>query len=182
MCRFAFALLIALLAASPVIAGPAEYASAWPAEASSRFAVDGVPLKADKVIVVKTERKLYLLRDGSVVRSYRVALGPNPVGHKIFQGDGRTPEGLYTLDWRNDASRFYRAIHISYPNDEDSLRAAQFGGAPGGLVMIHGQPADGFRGSNPYFDWTEGCIALSNREMDEIWAAVDDGTPIEILP
>jgi murein L,D-transpeptidase YafK len=109
-------------------------------------------------------------------------LGHNPVGHKVFQGDGRTPEGLYMLDWRTNASRFYRAIHISYPNDEDIGRAAQFGGRPGGSIMIHGQPTDGFAGSNPYFDWTEGCIALSNTEMDEVWLAVDDGTPIEILP
>jgi murein L,D-transpeptidase YafK len=134
------------------------------------------------VIVVKSERRLYLLQDGSVIRTYRVALGPNPVGHKVFQGDGRTPEGLYTLDWRNEASRFHRAIHISYPNDEDIERSIRFGGAPGGLIMIHGQPSDGFRGSNPHYDWTEGCVALSNAEMDEVWLAVDDGTPIEILP
>ena len=138
--------------------------------------------KADKVLVVKTERRLYLLRDSQVLQSYRIALGQNPVGHKVFQGDGRTPEGLYTLDWRTNASRFYRAIHISYPNDEDTGRALQFGGRPGGAVMIHGQPTDGFAGANPYFDWTEGCIALSNIEMDEVWMAVDDGTPIEILP
>ncbi len=138
--------------------------------------------KADKVLVVKTERRLYLLRDAQVLRSYRIALGENPVGHKVFRGDGRTPEGLYTLDWRTSASRFHRAIHISYPNDEDIARAALFSGEPGGMVMIHGQPADGFAGSNPYFDWTEGCIALSNSEMDELWIAVDDGTPIEILP
>ncbi len=140
------------------------------------------PDKADKVLVIKTERQLYLLRDAQVLRSYRVALGHNPVGHKVFQGDGRTPEGLYTLDWRTSASRFYRAIHISYPNEEDIDRAGQFGGRPGGSIMIHGQPVDGFAGANPYFDWTEGCIALSNREMDEVWMAVDDGTPIEILP
>lgn len=138
--------------------------------------------KADKVIVVKTERRLYLLREGHVLRSFRIALGPNPVGHKVFRGDGRTPEGFYTLDWRNDASRFHRAIHISYPNADDILRAAQFGAQAGDLVMIYGQPSDGFGGSNPYFDWTEGCIALSNIEMDDVWAAVDDGTPIEILP
>ncbi len=138
--------------------------------------------KADKVLVVKSERRLYLLQDGSVMRTFRIALGPNPVGHKTFQGDGRTPEGLYTLDWRNANSRFYRAIHISYPSYDDTARASAFGSDPGGLVMIHGQPIDGFAGNNPYFDWTEGCIALSNHEMDEVWMAVDDGTPIEILP
>ncbi|MFO1154498.1 MAG: L,D-transpeptidase family protein [Rhodospirillales bacterium] len=142
----------------------------------------GTSEKADKVLVVKSERQLYLLQESQVLRSYRIALGSNPVGHKVFQGDGRTPEGLYTLDWRNIGSRFYRAIHISYPNEEDIDRAARFGGQPGGLIMIHGQPLDGFAGANPYYDWTEGCIALSNREMDEVWMAVDDGTPIEILP
>lgn len=138
--------------------------------------------KADKVLVVKSERRLYLLQDGNVLRSFRVALGPNPVGAKMFAGDGRTPEGLYILDWRNVNSRFYRAIHISYPNNNDAARAGQFGSNPGGLIMVHGQPVDGFNGSNPYFDWTEGCIALSNQEMDEVWMAVDDGTLIEILP
>lgn len=138
--------------------------------------------KADKVLVVKTERRLYLLRDSQVLRSFRVALGQNPIGHKVFQGDGRTPEGLYTLDWRSTASRFYRAIHISYPNPQDIDRAQRLGGQPGGSVMIHGQPVDGFAGSNPVFDWTEGCIALSNDEMDEVWTAVDDGTLIEIIP
>lgn len=136
----------------------------------------------DKVIVVKHERMMYLLQGGSVVRSYRVALGRSPVGHKIFQGDGRTPEGLYVLDGRNSASRFYRSIHISYPNEVDEQRARQYGTSAGGLVMIHGQPNDIWQGSNPTYDWTEGCIAVSNAEMDEVWALVQDGTPIEILP
>lgn len=139
-------------------------------------------VKADKVLVVKSERRLYLLQDSHVLRSFRIALGPNPVGRKMFQGDGRTPEGLYVLDWRNPNSRFYRAINISYPSYEDTLRAATYGTSPGGDVMVHGQPMDGFNGNNPYFDWTEGCIALSNDEMDEVWTAVDDGTLIEILP
>lgn len=139
-------------------------------------------VKADKVLVVKSERRLYLLQDSHVIRTFRVALGPNPVGRKMFQGDGRTPEGLYILDWRKANSRFYRAINISYPSDADIARAASFGSNPGGQVMLHGQPRDGFNGNNPYFDWTEGCIALSNDEMDEVWMAVDDGTPIEILP
>lgn len=151
-----------------------------PAAAGTR-APTGI-VHADKVLVVKSERRLYLLNDGNIIRSYRIALGPNPLGHKIFQGDGRTPEGMYVLDWRNENSRFYRAIHISYPSYEDTERATAFGTSPGGQVMIHGQPVDGFGGSNPYFDWTEGCIALSNSEIDEVWSAVDDGTLIEILP
>lgn len=136
----------------------------------------------DKVIVVKHQRMMYVLQGGSVVRSYRVALGRSPVGQKIFQGDGRTPEGLYVLDARNNASRFYRSIHISYPNEADQARAHQYGASAGGSVMIHGQPNDTGRGSNPSYDWTEGCIAVSNAEMDELWALVQDGTPIEILP
>lgn len=138
--------------------------------------------KADKVLVVKSERRLYLLHDSRIVGSFRVALGPNPVGHKMFQGDGRTPEGIYVLDWRNENSRFHRAINISYPNYEDTTRSAAFGVSPGGNIMIHGQPIDGFNGMNPSYDWTEGCIALGNEEMDAVWSAVDDGTLIEILP
>jgi murein L,D-transpeptidase YafK len=142
----------------------------------------GGVLAPDKVLVVKHERMMYLLQNGMVVRSYRVALGRSPVGHKVFQGDGRTPEGLYLLDGRNSASRFYRSMHISYPNSADAARAAQYGSSAGGLVMIHGQPNDIWQGSNPTYDWTEGCIAVSNREMDEVWALVQVGTPIEILP
>lgn len=140
--------------------------------------------KADRVLVVKSERMLYLLRDNDVVASYRVALGRSPVGHKVFQGDGRTPEGIYTLDRRNVGSRFYRSIRISYPSSRDYAQARQYGEQPGGLVMIHGQAPDsgtGYHGSRRW-DWTEGCIAVSNAEMDEIWAATEEGTPIEILP
>ena len=144
--------------------------------------IPGNFVKADKVLVVKSEHRLYLLQNGNVLRSYRVALGPNPMGPKMFEGDGRTPEGLYVLDWRSGNSRFYRAMHISYPSDDDTARAVSYGARPGGQVMVHGQPLDGFNGNNPYFDWTEGCIALSNHEMDEVWMTVDDGTLIEILP
>jgi murein L,D-transpeptidase YafK len=140
--------------------------------------------KADRVLVVKSERRLYLVRDYKVIGSYRVALGPQPVGHKVFEGDGRTPEGLYVLDRKQPDSRFYRAIHISYPSALDVAEARKYGGRPGGLVMIHGQPSNGLNGYHDYrpWDWTAGCIALSNAEMDEIWNATDEGTPIEILP
>jgi murein L,D-transpeptidase YafK len=140
--------------------------------------------KAERVLVVKSERMLYLIRDNRVFASYRVALGRSPVGHKVFQGDGRTPEGLYMLDRRNPGSRFYRSIRISYPSSRDYSEAHKYGEPPGGLVMIHGQAGDsgtGYYGSRSW-DWTEGCIAVSNAEMDEIWAATDEGTPIEILP
>jgi len=138
----------------------------------------------DRVLVVKSERRLYLLRDNEIVKSYRVQLGRSPVGHKVFEGDGRTPEGLYVLDDRNTGSQFYRSIRISYPNPRDVAEASQYGRRAGGLIMIHGQPnyaATGRNGARTW-DWTEGCIALSNAEMDEIWAATTPGTPIEILP
>jgi murein L,D-transpeptidase YafK len=141
-------------------------------------------IKADRVLIVKGERQLYLLRGGTVFRTYPIDLGRDPDGPKTKEGDGRTPEGEYVLDWRNPNSRFYRSIHISYPNWRDSTRARELGVEPGGLIMIHGLPGHlpvTSRDDLPR-DWTEGCIAVNNRAMDEIWAAVEDGTPIEILP
>jgi murein L,D-transpeptidase YafK len=141
-------------------------------------------IKADRVLIVKGERQLYLLRGGMIFRTYPIDLGRDPDGPKIREGDGRTPEGEYVLDWRNPKSRFYRSIHISYPNWRDSSRARELGVPPGGLIMIHGLPGHlpvTSRDDLPR-DWTEGCIAVNNRAMDEIWAAVEDGTPIEILP
>lgn len=138
--------------------------------------------KPDKVLVVKSERKLYLLHDGQVVGSYFVQLGRNPVGPKIFEGDGRTPEGLYILDARNGGSRFYRSIHISYPNNDDHDRARVYGRSAGGLVMIHGQPNEPRSDHDAAEDWTEGCIAVSNDVMNDLWRVIDTGTPIEIIP
>jgi len=140
--------------------------------------------KVDRLLVVKSERRLYLITGNEVVRSYPIQLGRNPIGHKVFEGDGRTPEGLYELDDRNTGSRFYRSIRISYPNAFDREEARRYGGRPGGLVMIHGQPdyEAGTHGAARKWDWTEGCIAVSNAEMDEIWQATAAGTPIEILP
>jgi murein L,D-transpeptidase YafK len=144
-------------------------------------------LKADRVIVIKSERRLYLLRNGAIFATYRVALGGNPVGPKIFEGDGRTPEGTYVLDGKNEDSRFHRSIRISYPSPADRQRARKYGGPPGGDIMIHGQPEPGNKSALKRIalapsNWTDGCIAVENSAMDEIWAAVDDGTPIEILP
>lgn len=149
----------------------------------------GAPLaqalpKADFVLVKKSERKLYLLQRGQPFREYRVALGKVPRGHKMKEGDKRTPEGRYMLDFKNENSDFYKSIRISYPNRVDSALARQFGYRPGGAIMIHGQGED--TELSPYvrqaFNWTDGCIAVTNEEMDEIWSAVDIGTPIEILP
>jgi murein L,D-transpeptidase YafK len=140
------------------------------------------PVIADKVVVLKGERKLMLMKGDEVLKTYTVALGGNPVGGKVRQGDRKTPEGNYVLDRHNVHSQYYKSIHISYPNAEDLARARKLGVLPGGDVFLHGLPND-FRGqhSGPG-DWTNGCIALNNAEIDEIWRAVADGTPIEIKP
>jgi len=143
-----------------------------------------LPGKADFVLLLKGPRRLLLLRDNRVLRDYEVALGKNPAGAKRRNGDGRTPEGRYLLDWRIEASRFYRAIHVSYPNEQDKDFARRAGIFPGGGVMIHGLPeGESWVGdAHREFDWTNGCIGLTDDEMDEIWELVDDGTPIEIRP
>ena len=142
------------------------------------------PFTVDKVLVLKGKRRMHLLRRGMILRTYRISLGRTPSGQKVKQGDGKTPEGWYTLDTRNPRSKFYRSIHVSYPNETDRARAAAIGVSPGGAIMIHGEPNHlsniGFNGKG--WDWTEGCIAVTNREIDEIWDAVPDGTPIEIRP
>lgn len=140
--------------------------------------------KADKVLVLKGERRLLLLRGGDVIRTYKIALGSNPEGTKIREGDSRTPEGRYILDWRNVKSRFYRSIHISYPNQGDISRARALGVSPGGAIMLHGLPngRGAIGADHARWDWTDGCIALTNAEMDEVWRAVADGTVIEIRP
>jgi len=144
----------------------------------------GEALKADKVIVLKAERRMVLFRDRRVLRAYRIALGFTPLEHKTRAGDGRTPEGRYVLDWRNPKSRFYRALHVSYPNAEDRRRAHSRGVDPGGGIMIHGLPGKlaEIDRDHAKSDWTDGCVAVTNHEMDEIWELVDDGTPIEIRP
>lgn len=144
----------------------------------------GRPRTADKVVVVKRQRRLFLVDDGERFRSFEVALGSAPQGPKRRQGDGRTPEGRYVLDWRNPDSRFYRSIHISYPAPGDVHRARQAGVDPGDNIMIHGLPEEfAWMGrSHTVKDWTDGCIAVTNEEMDVIWASVPAGTPIEIRP
>ena len=141
---------------------------------------------ADKIVVKKSQRRLYLMRDGKPFRTYRVSLGINPVGPKQYRGDNRTPEGRYTIDWRNPRSKFYKALHISYPSSNDRIRAYRKGWDPGGSIMIHGEPNgsrfSGLRDAVYKEDWTQGCIAVSNLALDEIWQYVLDGTPIEILP
>ncbi len=141
-------------------------------------------LVADSMVVEKTAHRLTLYAEGQPIRSYLVALGTQPVGPKERIGDKRTPEGLYRIDWRNAGSRFHRALHISYPSARDRARAAALGVNPGGDVMIHGLPNGmGFVGAaHREEDWTDGCIAVTNEEIDEIWQTVPDGVPIEIKP
>jgi murein L,D-transpeptidase YafK len=140
--------------------------------------------KADAVIVVKNERTLSLLRDGKVIRTYKVALGGTPVGAKERQGDHKTPEGHYVLDRRNPKSQFHKSIHVSYPKAEEVRKARESGYSPGGDIMIHGLPnGRGWLGAvHRAMNWTDGCIAVTDDEMDEIWNLVPDGTPIEIKP
>jgi murein L,D-transpeptidase YafK len=141
-------------------------------------------LHADKVVVLKKERTLQLLSQGKVIKTYKVALGGDPVGAKTQRGDHKTPEGLYVLDSRNAHSKFYKSIHISYPSARDRAAAKQNGVSPGGDVFVHGLPNGyGWVGAEHRAkDWTDGCIAVTNQEIDEIWLAVAEGTPIEIRP
>jgi murein L,D-transpeptidase YafK len=132
-----------------------------------------------RIVVDKSDRMLWLLHHDEVLRSFEVDLGRAPAGHKQFEGDGKTPEGWYTIDRRNPNSRFHLSLGISYPNEQDRTFAASQGKSPGGDIFIHG--ASNFRGRNRG-DWTEGCIAVRNREMEIIYAMVRNGTPILIQP
>ena len=139
---------------------------------------------ADKVLVIKSEHALYLMKDGEAFAAFHVVFGANPKGHKQQQGDERTPEGDYTLGYKNTNSKYYKSIHISYPNAEDRAKAKQRGVRPGGDIMIHGQP-NGKAWLTPFsqmINWTNGCIALTNDDMDIVWDAVQTKTPIEIRP
>lgn len=140
-------------------------------------------LQADEIRVRKSAREMDLLRNGQVIRSYAIALGGDPAGgHKTREGDQRTPEGRYEIDWRNPNSIAHLSLHISYPDAEDRARAAAEGLPPGGNIMIHGIANGwGFLGGlHRLRDWTDGCIAVTNAEMQEIWSLVPDGTPIVI--
>jgi murein L,D-transpeptidase YafK len=142
------------------------------------------PTKADRILVEKAARRLTLFFAGRKLKEYRVALGFSPVGPKEREGDGRTPEGNYTIDFHKADSAFHRALHISYPDAADTTHAAEAGVAPGGDIMIHGLP-NGYGAVGPAHyvrDWTAGCIAVTDSEIDEIWASVNDGTPVEIRP
>jgi murein L,D-transpeptidase YafK len=139
---------------------------------------------ADRVLIQKRARTLTLFKEGRSLKSYRVSLGRQPEGKKTVEGDGRTPEGMYLIDRRKSKSRFHRALHISYPNRDDLSQARALGVSPGGDIMIHGLP-DGlgiFGKLHLKYDWTAGCIAVTNPQIEEIWRIVPDGTKVEIVP
>lgn len=140
--------------------------------------------RADLIEVRKGERRLTLWRDGAVLRTYDIALGREPVGAKAREGDLRTPEGDYRINWRNPNSGYHLSLHISYPDAADRARAAAGGFSPGGAIMIHGlRNGLGWIGRlHRLRDWTAGCIALTNAELDELWRVVPDGTRIRIRP
>jgi len=140
--------------------------------------------KVDKVLVVKSERSLALFANGREIKRYRVSLGKRPHGAKEREGDRRTPEGFYWIDWRKSSDKYNLSMHISYPNARDLAHARTLGVSPGSMIMIHGTPLD-----DEYpewffqtLDWTDGCIALNNADMREVWQLVNDGTLIEIRP
>ena len=173
-------------------AGRRGVSETWRSQALVALAIVGAsaPVRAqdatviDRVVVLKHERVLELLHQGQVVKSYPIDLGLDPVGPKQRQGDNRTPEGLYSIDRHQAESRYHLALHISYPSAVDTARAQAQQIDPGGGVFIHGFPA-GFEWADPAFlklDWTAGCIAVSDRAVEEIWHLVADGTVIEIRP
>jgi len=136
---------------------------------------------ADRLVVSKTERTIAVYAQGRLVRTITgIQLGDAPKGHKRFEGDERTPEGRYVIDFANPNSAYYLSLQISYPNAADVAYAGERGQSPGGAIFIHGQP-NGMSG-RMHGDWTDGCIAVSNEEMDYLWEAVPDGTVIDILP
>jgi len=160
---------------TPAVGAPVPSASAGSA---------GAYEMADAVLVDKSDRRLYLLRGGRTIAEYPIKLGLNPYGHKQREGDFRTPEGKYRLDWRNPDSEFYLSIKVSYPNREDAAVARERGDRPGGLIMLHGQPNVPKKPPEHYAtrDWTDGCIALSNADMTNVWLRTTVGIPIEIRP
>ena len=138
--------------------------------------------RIDLIKVDKSERRLELWRDGRKVREYAIALGASPLGHKTQEGDERTPVGDYAIDWRNPNSSYHLSLHISYPNADDVAEARRRGVSPGGDIMVHGLPNGPVAAfvAHPETDWTDGCIAVTDAEIREIWALAPDGTPIRI--
>ena len=180
-----------LMLLSTMIGGDALAAENAPADLSASLAVStanaaergDLPM-ADRLVVRKSERKLYLYRRGRLLSVYPVRLGLRPEGKKEFEGDFRTPEGHYSLGKRNPRSDYFLSIQVTYPNPDDITRAHKQGAEPGGAIMIHGLPNSPRKPVDYYnrVDWTDGCIAVSNSDMVEIWLATTPGTPIDIVP
>jgi len=140
--------------------------------------------QADRILIEKAARRMTLFQGEETLKIYRIALGREPVGPKREQGDGKTPEGRYRIDGRNPQSAFHLSLRISYPNAADQAQAAERGVKPGNHIMIHGQPngLPDIGGSSALYDWTDGCVALSNAEIEEVWKLVPNGAAVEILP
>lgn len=182
--RLSLATLAAAIAAALAMAfAGAGHAEMLPGVASHPESIVP-PERASRLLVDKSERTLVLFRGDRPIATFPISLGLNPRGHKQQEGDRRTPEGIYLIDFKNPDSAYYRSLRISYPNERDRLAAEERGIEPGGQIMIHGTPNGRLiRTSSAYsYDWTDGCIAVSNAHMDEIWRLVDVGTLIEIRP
>src|SRR5262245_42487144 len=172
-----------ILAVALGVAGTVHADAADNLGSASSRPTESVPT-ADRVVLYKGERRMLLMRGDSILRTYKVALGLNPIGHKERAGDFRTPEGRYYLTRRNPRSDFFLSIQVSYPNDADVKKARRNGWDTGGSIMIHGLPNQ-LKHTPKYYesrDWTDGCIAVSNSDMVEIWLLTGNNTPIEILP
>ena len=152
------------------------------ARASDVKLADGV--KIDKIEILKAKRQMNVYQNGKLLKTYKIALGPNPVGPKEIQGDGKTPEGVYKIDGKNPNSLYHKNLSVSYPNARDIARAKKLGKSPGGDIKIHGiGKTYGYLGPlHALHDWTLGCIAVTNEEIDEIYARTPVGTEVEIKP
>lgn len=159
-------------------------AISWDFLQIGRHVPEPASLRADRIVIEKTGRRLEVRRGDEVLKSYAVSLGAHPVGHKQQEGDGRTPEGRYAIDFKNPRSRFHLSLRVSYPNATDRTNASDRGVSPGGDIMIHGLPngLGWLAGLHRFVDWTDGCIAVTNAEIEEIWSMTDRGTAVEINP
>jgi murein L,D-transpeptidase YafK len=173
-------LLLASAAALALSHGPDSTRLSSPSSASR----SGAPVAADSLVLNKSRRELVVYYHGYPVHIYYVALGRSPIGDKERIGDNRTPEGLFYIEGRNPNSRYHLSLRISYPDANHRARAAKLGVEPGGDIMIHGLPDEQavFGPAHRDFDWTNGCIAVTNKEIEELWRVIRDGTPIQIKP
>ncbi len=178
MRRNLFALSLLIVSTAVILSWTPVFSAILPPDAHSQ------PQKVDRIVIVKSAREMTLMSGGKPVKTYKVALGTQPVGAKQRQGDHKTPEGNYVIDSKIENSEFHHALHISYPSAADRERARKLGASPGGDVEIHGLGAKyGWVGArHRLVDWTDGCVAVTNEEIDEIWPMVPVGTPVEIRP